>query len=90
MTNAQLFSYPAVNLKLDRDSIAPNAIPHVKARQIKITWTSLLGLGNRELATNALISSAKFAAFIDKTKGEFAKNYKDFNKFPKMNENDWK
>ena len=88
MTNAQLFSYPNVNLKFNKDLIAPNAIPNVEIRQI--IWESLLDETNTELTITSLLNSVRFVTFVEKTREEFKKNYKDLRKFPKMNDDDWK
>ena len=88
MTNAQLFSYPNVNLKFNQDLIAPNAIPNVEI--IKIIWKSLLDETNTELTITSLLHSVRFATFVEETREEFKKNYKDLRKFPKMNDDDWK
>jgi len=88
MTNAQLFSYPNVNLTFNQDLIAPNAIPNFKIRQI--IWESLLDETNTELTITSLLHSVRFATFVEETREEFKKNYKDLSKFPKMNGDDWK
>ena len=90
MTNAQLFSYPNVNLAFNKDLIAPNAIPNVEIKQIQIIWESLLDETNAELITTSLLQSVRFTAFVDKTRGKFKKDYEDLRKFPKVNDDDWK
>lgn len=87
MTNVQLFPYPKVNLKFNKDLIAPDVIPDVK---IKLIWERLLGKDNKELIITSLVNSVKFSIFVEKTKEEFKNNYSDLRKFPKMNDDDWK
>ena len=87
MTNAQLFSYPTINLKFNKGLIARNAIPHLEIGQV--IWGSLLGKDNKELTTMSLLNSVKFIAFVEKTREKFKKKYNDLRKFPKMNDADW-
>lgn len=84
MTNAQLFSYPNINLKFNKDLIAPDVSPDIEIRQI--IWESLLGKDNKELTIISLLNNPEFLTFIEKTKKEFLKNP---DKFPSMSEDDW-
>lgn len=87
MTNTQLFPYPEVNLKFNKDLIAPDVIPDV---EIKLIWGRLLSKDNKKLIITSLVNSVKFSIFVEKTKEEFKNNYSDLRKFPKMTDDDWK
>lgn len=88
MTNAQLFSYPNINLKFDKTLIASNAFPTFKVG--KLIWGSLLGKDNKELMIALLFNSPKFITYVEKTRQDFIKNHNNLRKYPKLNKSDWK
>lgn len=87
MTNAQLFSYPNINLKFDKTLIASSAFPTFKVG--KLIWGSLLGKDNKELMIISLLSNPKFITYVEKTRQDFIKNHNNFRKYPKLDESDW-
>lgn len=88
MTNAQSFSIPTFNIKVNEDLIDSNAVPN--ANEKEIIWESLLGKNTKELTSVVLATSVKFSSYIEKTRTEFNKNPKDLKKFPKMDAAYWK
>lgn len=82
------FPTPKIYLKGYRDITNRGVAPNFNV--LTITWSSLLGMGNEELLKLAIFNNSKFIAFVTQTRKDFKLNHKNYRKYPKMNEKDWK
>ena len=87
MTNAQLFSYPNINLKFNENLVAPDLLTNIQIGEV--IWESILGKDNRELMASSLLNSQKIITFVEKTRQDFISNFTNTRKYPKLSQVDW-